>query len=349
MRFLPFIYSLLLVACGDDPPPPPDVRHLEVPLTVLRFDRDLQALDTTRALAELARLDARYGSFTDAFFTHLVPVRRSDFSPKEGVDVLRAYLDFPLTHRVDSVVLSRFPPGEQGGAGPQVQQLADEVKSALRYYRHYLPTAPVPDTLVTFDTHFELAAFLYGHGQLAAGLDFFLGPDFDYQQVNPEEPIFSDYLAQSYTPANFAGKLMRVLIEDQFPAPRSGRLIDYLIYEGKKLYLLQLVQPTTPEHLVYEVTPEEMDWLHDNETAIYAYLQREDELYATDVAKIKKYTGPAPYSPGMPVESPGGSVNYLGRQIVAAFMAAHPEVTVPELMAIADGQEILRRARYKPR
>ncbi len=349
MRFRPFICLLLLLGCGDDIPPPPDVSHIEVPLTVLRFDRDLQALDTTRVPAELARLDAKYGSFTEAFFTHLVPVRRGDFSPEEGVDVLRAYLDFPLTRRVDSVVLDRFPPGAQGGAGPRVQGLADELQSALRYYRHYLPEAPVPDTLVTFDTHFELAAFLYGSGQLAAGLDFFLGPDFDYEQVNPEEPIFSSYLAQSYTPANFAGKLMRVLVEDEFPAPRSGRLIDYLIYEGKKLYLLQLVQPTTPEHLVYEVTPEEMDWLRDNETAIYAYLQREDELYATDVAKIKKYTGPAPYSPGMPVESPGGSVNYLGRQIVAAFMAANPGVTVPELLAITDGQEILRRARYKPR
>ncbi len=337
------------MGCENDAPPPPDVSDIDVPLTVLRFDRDLAALDTARIPAELARLDAEYGSFTDAFFTHLVPVRRGDFSPAEGANVLKAYLDFPLTHRVDSVVLDRFPTDASAGAGPQVQGMADALQQALRYYRYYLPDAPVPDTLVTFDTHFELAAFLYGTGQLAAGLDFFLGPDFDYEQVNPEEPIFSAYLAQSYTPDNFAGKLMRVVVEDRFPAPRSGRLLDYLIYEGKKLYLLQLVQPETPEHLIYEVTPDEMDWLRDNETAIYAYLQRENELYATDVNKIKKYTGPAPYSPGMPPESPGGAVNYLGRQIVAAFMAANPDLTVPELLAITDGQEILRRARYKPR
>ncbi|MCP9237458.1 hypothetical protein [Lewinella sp. JB7] len=334
---------LILGSCSPDEPPPPDVSHIDVPLTVLRFDRALAELDTTTLDTEMARLDETFGDFTDVYFTHIVPLRGGDLNPAESSNVLRAYLEYPLTRFVDSIVGQRF------GAGPQVQRLTEELRQSLRYYKHYLPGAPLPDTLVTYDSHFELAAFLYGDGQLAAGLEFFLGPDFDYQLVNPEEPIFSDYLARSYTPAHFTGKLLRVLIEDRFPAPRSGRLIDYLVYEGKKLYLLDLLQPETPDHVVYEVSPEEMEWLRDNETEIYAYLQRENELYATDVNKIKKYTGPAPYSQGMPRESPGGAVNYVGRQIVASFLSANPDVSIAELMAMQDGQDILRRARYKPR
>ncbi len=347
--FLPFLLlSALLTGCSNEPSPP-DVSDLPVDLTVLRFDRALASLDTSRLTEEVRELDTHFGSFTDAFFTHLVPVRRGDFSPAEGERVLRAYLSYPLTARVDSTVLAHFPPGADGGAGTQVQGLADEFARGLQYYRYYVPEAPVPDTLVTFDTHFELAAFLYGDGQIAAGLDFFLGPDFNYTQVNPEEPIFSQYLRQSYTPEHFAGKLLRVVVEDRFPPPRTGRLLDYLIYEGKKLYLLELLQPETPEDVVYEVTEEQMEWLRGNETPIYAYLQREDLLYTTDVSKIQKYTRPAPYTPGMPAESPGGAVNYLGRQIVAAYLAAHPDTSISDLMAIADGQEILSGARYKPR
>ncbi|NJB87135.1 hypothetical protein GGR26_002912 [Lewinella marina] len=342
--FLPLLF-LTFTSCSEEPPPP-DVSDIEVDLTVLRFDQALTQLDTSDLPAELERLDDTYGSFTDAFFTHLVPVRRGDFSAEEGQNVLRAYLEYPLTRVVDSTVAEHFSPE---GGGAQVPQMVEDFRQGLRYFRHYLPDAPLPDTLVTFNTHFELAAFLYGEGQIAVGLEFFLGPDFDYALVNPEEPIFSDYLAQSYTPAHFTGKLLRVLVEDRFPPPRSGRLIDYLIYEGKKLYLLELLQPATPDHVVYEVTEEQMDWLRDNETPIYAYLQREDILYSTDVNRINKYTRPAPYTPGMPVESPGGAVNYLGRQIVAAYMAAHPEVSLTELMEMTDGQEILRGARYKPR
>ncbi|WP_116127275.1 hypothetical protein [Lewinella sp. IMCC34183] len=341
LPLLPFAF--VLVACSDTPPPP-DVSDIPVELTVLRFDRALAAVDTADLAGELAELDDRFGSFTDAFFTHLVPLRRGDLSPAEGQNVLRAYLDFPLTGVVDSTVEARFP-----GGGARVQGMVDQFEQGLRYYRHYLPDAPVPDTLVTFDTHFELAAFLYGDGEIAAGLEFFLGPDFDYTQVNPEEPIFSSYLARSYTPEHFSAKLLRVLLEDYFPAPRTGRLLDYLLYEGKKLYLLELLQPETPPHVVYEVSEEQLAWLRDNETQIYAYLQREDILYATDVSLINKYTRPAPYTPGMPAESPGGAVNYLGRQIVAAYLEAHPETTLPELLAISDGQELLRGARYKPR
>ena len=335
-----------LSSCTPDGPPPPDVSDITVDLKVLRFDRALAGLDTSDLTTSVAELDRQYGSFTDVFFTHLVPVRRGDFSPAEGERVLRAYLDYPLTHFVDSLVAAEY--GDVR-AGPQVQSLVEELTTSLQYYRHYFSAAPLPDTLVTYANNFELAAFLYGEGQLAAGLDFFLGPDFDYSQVDPNEPIFSAYLAQSYTPEHFAGKLLRVLLEDRFPPPRSGRLIDYLVYEGKKLYVLERLLPEVPRHVVYEVTEEEMAWLEDNETPIYAYLQREDELYTTDVNKIRKYTGPAPYSVGMPQESPGGAVNFLGRQIVGSYMAQHPEVTLAELMEIGDGQEILRGARYKPR
>jgi hypothetical protein len=270
-------------------------------------------------------------------------VRRGDFSPEEGREVLAAYLAYPLTRRIDSLVEANL------GGGARVQSLVEDLEQRLRYYHHYLPEAPLPDTLVTFASHFDLAAFIYGEGQLAAGLDFFLGPDFPYEQVDANEPIFSNYLTHTYTPDHFTGKLLRVLIEDRFPPPRSGRLIDYLIYEGKKLYLLELLQPETDRHVVYEVTPEQMTWLEDNETEIYNYLQRERELYATEVDKIRKYTRPAPSSPGMPPESPGGAVNFLGRQIVASYLTANPDVTLAQLMQLEDGQHILQAARYKPR
>ncbi|MGB3799197.1 MAG: hypothetical protein WA952_05235 [Lewinella sp.] len=338
----------LLSACTPDEPPPPDVSDIAVDLEVLRFDREIASLDTSRTGEELERLDRSYGSFTDVYFTHLVPVRRGDFSPEEGEQVMQAYLEYPLTRFVDSLVTERFPM-EAAGGGAQVNSMIENLEQSLRYYQHYLPEAPVPDTLVLYATHFELAAFLYGDGELAAGLDFFLGPDFDYSQVNPEEPIFSKYLAESYTPEHFTGKLLRVLLEDLYPQPRSGRMIDYLIYEGKKLYLLEHLMPETADRIVYEVTEEQMDWLRENETPIYAFLQQEELVFSTDVNKINKYTRPAPDTPGMPKESPGGAVNYLGRQVVAAYMQQHPEVTIPELMAMEDGQVILRGARYKPR
>ncbi|MEM6769702.1 MAG: hypothetical protein AAF597_03870 [Bacteroidota bacterium] len=342
------VYLLMLVfglwACNNDNEelPPPDVSGIKMDVKVLRFDRAMMAIDTQNIGQGIAGLDRDFGSFSGIFLKHVIPLRRGDFSPEEQKDVMRAFLTYPLVQEVNERVKAQFSAADISAQEARLEQ-------ALRYYHYYLPGAPAPDTLVTYLAQFELAAFLYGEGQLAVGLDFHLGPDYDYLSVDPREPIFSEYLSRTYTPKHMTEKLMRVLIEDYIPRPRSGRLVDYLLYEGKKLYLLDKVLPETPNHLLHEVTAEQMGWLERNEVAIYAQLQKENQFYSTDQTLIKKLTQPAPYSQGMPRESPGQAVNYLGKQIIASYVRANPKVTMEELINIEDGQEILAGARYKPR
>lgn len=337
-----------LASCTNEPAVPrPDLSGTDVDLTVLRFDRALAEVDTSAAgggaAGAMSRLGGAFGDFTAVYFTHLIPLRRGDLSPAEQRAAFRAYLDYPLRQRVSQLVSQRFP-------DDRVDELADAVRRGLQHYAYYLPDSPVPDTLVTFESTFELAAFLYGDNNLAVGLDFFLGPDFDYAALNPEETIFSDYLTRTYTPEHLPGKALRALLDDRLPRPRAGRLLDYLVYEGKKLYALRHLLPAAPDHVVFEVSPEEMGWLRENETQIYAYLQREELLYSTDAARIRKYTQPGPSTQGMPPESPGGAVNYLGYRIVSAWMAAHPGADwAADLFPLTDGQQLLTQARYKPR
>lgn len=339
---------LLLVcslwACNNDNGelPPPDVSGIKMDVEVLRFDRAMMDIDTLNTGPGIARLDSDFGSFTNIFLKHVIPLRRGDFGPEEQKDVMRAFLTYPLVKSINKRVEVQF-------SEEVINQQEARLEQALRYYQFYLPAAPVPDTLVTYLSQFELAAFLYEEGQLAIGLDFYLGPDFDYLGVDPREPIFSEYLSRTYTPEHMTEKLMRVLIQDYLPRPRAGRLVDYLLYEGKKLYLLDRVLPEVSNHLLHEVTEEQMDWLERNEIAIYAQLQKENQFYSTDPILIKKLTQPAPYSQGMPRESPGQAVNFLGKRIIESYVLANPKVTMEELMAIEDGQKILAGARYKPR
>ncbi|MTB52044.1 hypothetical protein [Lewinella sp. W8] len=337
------ILVLSLAACsGDEEPPPPDVSGIDVSVDLLRYERSVMNLDTNDLAAGIAALDEDFGEFSDVYLTYIVPLRRGDFSPEEQLAVMKAFVTFPLIQALDSLVAERF-------TDEKMARQQDELEQALRYYKYYLPDAPLPDTLMTYLAQFELAALLYGEGQLAVGLDFFLGPEFDYQAVDARETIFSSYLSRTYTPEHMTEKLMRVLIDDYIPRPRAGRLIDYLVYEGKKLFLLDRVLPGVSDSILFEVSGAEMDWLRENETQIYAYVQKEKILYDSSTDLIRKYTQPAPYSPGMPQESPGGAVNYLGKRIVEAFVRANPKITMEELINIEDGQRILEAARYKPR
>ena len=335
--------GLLLTGCAPEESfPVPDVSGLESPVTLVRYDRALSALDTADLAAAVATLEDRYPVFTDVYLTDVLPLRRRLSDPEEQLLALRAFFAYPLVREIDSLVSARFTDADLAEQTARLEQ-------ALRYYRHYLPNAPRPDTLVTFYSQFEVAAALYGNGDLAAGLEFFLGPDYDYQRVSARDPIFSAYLARSYTPDHLTGKLMRVVIDDFVDPPRGGKLIDHLIYEGKKRFLLERVLPGVPAHVVHEVSPEQQAWLAENEIAIYAHLQKEKHLYATDPVLIRKYTQPAPSSQGMPAESPGQAVNFLGQRIVEAYVRNNPGVDMAALLAETDGQRILAGARYKPR
>jgi hypothetical protein len=302
----------------------------------------MKAMDTADHASGINRLDEQFPDFTDNFLRHIIPLRRGDFSPEEQLLMMKAFLTFPLIREVDSTIIQKFPEAA-------LERQRVNFEEALRYYKYYLPDAPRPDTLLTFFSQFELAGALYGDGDMAVGLEFFLGPDYDYQQVDPRETIFSSYLSRTYTPEHMTEKLMRTLIEDRIPRPRGGRLVDYLIYEGKKLFLLNKVLPEIPDSIIQEVTAPQMEWLRENEIPIYAHLQKEKHLYSTDPVLIRKYTQPSPSSQGMPGEAPGQAVNYLGKKIVEAFVKANPSISMAQLLAIDDGQKVLAGARYKPK
>lgn len=347
IAFIAIFILLLCTACGEESAEIPDVEHLKKPLLVRHFEQDLFQLDTTQIAREAARLDATYPGFTDIFFRYVIPLRRGDFAPQEQEDILKAYLNYPLSqelYRLSQEQFANWP----ARATSRLQSSHTDLTTAMAFFRYYLPEATVPDTVVTFVSQFEFAGFLYGDNKLAIGLDMFLGPDFDYKTVSTTDPIFSSYLTRTYTPPHLATKMMQLLIEDQTEDPAGGRLIDYLINNGKKLYLLDKVLPNTPDSIKLEMTATQVEWLAENEAQVYIFLQSEELLYETDTRKFRKYIDPSPNSPGMPAAAPGRSANYLGWKIVAAWMQQHPEASINELLSISDGQRILEESRYKP-
>ena len=122
-----------------------------------------------------------------------------------------------------------------------------------------------------------------------------------------------------------------------------------MVHNGKQLYVLDQLMPYTPDSIKLEVTAEQTQWLEDNELEMWAYFLKEDLLYSNDWQKIRKLVEYSPHSPGMPKEAPGRSGNWVGWQIVKAYMKQHPDTTLPELLAMEDAQALLDASRYKPR
>jgi len=338
-KFL-FISGLLLfISCSADKKNIPDVSDIEVKVSLRRFEKDLFAIDTNRVEEGLAALEKSYPEFSELFFNEILGSKNLQIVPEGHVAYMEGFLKHPSIRALYDSCMLKFD---------KMPQIEKDFEQAFRYFKYYFPKREIPD-ITTFISEYAIGNFIYGENALAVGLDFFLGAQHPYALLNPGNANFSAYLTRTFTPEHLVSKTMQPLIEDMLGAPYGNRLIDMMIYNGKKLYLQDLLMPLTPDSIKFEVTADQAQWLEDNQLEMWAFFLSENLLYASDWAQIRKFVEYSPHSPGMPEEAPGRTANWIGLQIVKAYMKEFPETSAEQLLELRDAQDFLTKSKYKPR
>jgi hypothetical protein len=331
---------VFLTSCiSDDREPVPDVSKIEVEVPFRRFEQDIFKLDTNNISTSLERLEAEYPEFSEVFFGQILRSKDPSVAPEGHAEYVRGFLTHPAVRHLYDTCMILYS---------DMSDIQKEFRRAFQFYKHYFPQRPVPD-VTTFISEYTVGAFIYGENSLAVGLDFFLGEGYSYQQYNPGNPVFSAYLTRTFNRDHLVGKTLQPLIEDLLGPPYGNRLIDFMIYNGKKLYLLDKLLPLAPDSVILEVTAEQVEWLQDNELQMWAHFLSENLLYSSDFQSIRKLVEYSPHSPGMPPEAPGRTANWVGWQIVRAYMKQFPETTMEDLIALRDPQALLDMSKYKPK
>lgn len=337
--FAVFMLSALIWGCQlGEQEFVPDVSGIESTVEIRRFDQALFQLDTNNIEAELEALTEAYPELSAIYFSRILRANDPQVAPDGPAPYIKGFLQHePVRNLYDSVQAHY----------PEMAGIEIELARAFQFFQYYFPEEPVP-TVSTLISEYAVAAFVYGENDLGISLDYFLGSDYPYQKLNPRDPAFSAYLTRTFNQEHLTSKAIQTLINGLVPPPRQQRLLDLMIDNGKKLYILDKLLPYTPDSIKLEVTGEQVEWLNDNELEMWAFLIKEDLMYATDSRKIRKLVDYSPHSPGMPEEAPGRTANWVGWQVVQAYMRRHPETTLQELIAIEDAQALLDASRYKP-
>ncbi len=93
--------------------------------------------------------------------------------------------------------------------------------------------------------------------------------------------------------------------------PLKNDLISGMIYQGKIMYLLQQILPEEKGYRLLGFTAEQEEWCRNNEEQIWRFLIENDYLFSTQQRIMTKYLNDAPFTSGMPVESPGRAVDRI--------------------------------------
>lgn len=336
------IFMLSLVSCGVDRSESiPDVSDIEVDYDIYRVDELIHNIDTSNLAVGIEKFQSTYPKFYDIYFQHVLPIVGD--TEDQFQENLKGYLTDKRVRRLLDTVDMVFDGIEDN--------LKKDFDQAFKLMKHYYPDFEAPN-VYTYTAEYAIQQFLFedADGEAAAiGLDLYLGETYPYKKIDPQEPAFSSYLTRSFNKDHIVRNVMDLIISDRLGVSNGSRLLDQMIHNGKRIYLLDKVLPMVHDSVILKYNKDQTEWVKDNELEMWAFFFDQDLFYESNSMKINKYVNPSPDSPGMPRSAPGETGNYMGLQIIKQYMDRYPETTIKELFDMTDAQELMTKSRYKPK
>jgi hypothetical protein len=334
--------TIFLSGCGTTPTDVP-LDQIDLKTDISRFDLlQHQATEAFKADSTADPLTVYMASLgkDKKFVAEFLGLRTDTLIPDTS---LANFFAEHLSHRnfqelLDTIAIA-FPPGSG---------LEASFIPPLKRLHHHFPDQKIP-AVRTFASGFTTTAqgmdqVIFTPHYLGVGLHYFLGAHFPYYP--PDLPMF---MRKRCTPNHVLtvtfGKIGERIIAPE-DLNKQPILIDQMMRAGISLAFLDKLLPDTPDSLKIFYSPSQMKWAEENEAQVYKYMI--ENLYSTDVEVHRDYVDEAPFTSGFSRESPPRLGQYIGWMIVRSFMAAHPEVTIAELMKRKDYDQIFQESEYKP-
>ena len=227
---------------------------------------------------------------------------------------------------------------------PSLRPFEDTLRPLFQHIKYYFPRVNDPKVVLLTNNVDYQNKTVYTDSLVLISLDTFLGAK------NPLYEGIPQYIVRdmdvSYLGAHLADEFALTVV----PSPSDRTLLSQMIFYGKRYYIKDLLLPATKDEIKISYTEEEMKWVRENERFIWQYFIEYELLYKTQSSYVLRFIEPAPFSKfylEIDNESPGKIGQWLGWQILRAYVAKHPDKTPQEILA-TPAQEIFTEANYKP-
>ena len=226
-----------------------------------------------------------------------------------------------------------------------IEPLERDVNHLFKHIKYLFPFIKTPRVItLTNNVDYQIKT-VYSDSLLLISLDTFLGSE------NPLYDGIPSYIRKELDP-----KYIIVQIADKFgtfiiPPVEDRTFLARMIYEGKKLYLHDLLIPHVPIEDRIAYTKKEFNWALENEKYVWQYFIEKQVLYQTQLEWVHRFIDPAPFSKfylQLDNETPGRIGSWLGWQIVNSYMTQFPETPLDELLKISP-QKLFNLSKYKPK
>lgn len=312
-----------------------------------RLDIDVSNVDVT---VDLERIDQQWFELTPVSYRAKHPQWLNQFPdlyPRYIEDILGfgGAEDTNLFSQIRRFTTDRSISevnGELQSLYPDLDFLQEDLTQAWKYYQFYFPNRHIPKHMIFmggFNTPVAVTDDAIG-----IGLEMYMGSNSVYYEFL-QIPLF---IRQRMTKDHIAPTALKGWVESEFILNEENpTLLDRIVHEGKILYALDAIFPSTDDSLKIFYSKGGMEWAEAHEEFVWAHFIDEEFLFETNTTLIGKYTNDGPFTVDLAKESPSRMGIYIGWQIVRAYMENQETINLEKLMA-TDAEEILNKSKYKP-
>lgn len=326
------VLTTLLVGCSSRSPYFPKQMEEQV-IELVRFDNDLMNVQAATAKEDIAILYEQYPSFMPTYVEDILGISRYDTTYL--AEALPAFLNdtiygFKQTNAYEKVVFE------------DVHSIEQELNDAFTRVHYLYPEWEIP-TVYLFVSGFN-ASLLFVEDGIAVGADMYLGSDYEYYNR-----VVYEYQKQTMRKECIAADVVSAYLFRHIAyTSTKSRLLDNMIYRGKVLFILSQIFDYLPNYEVMGYSEAQWDWCEKHERDIWNLMMDKRDLFKTETLVLTSYLNDGPFTAEISQESPGRLGTWVGWQIVASYMRHHPEISLQQLAAEADAEQLLQMSYYKP-
>lgn len=341
------LLSLLLIGCHPNGNAP-DVSEIKLPMELHRFEKDFFAIDTNHVAMALQDLIKKYPDFTPDYIRFILGLEPDSVlipGDEQSMAIKRFIRDYQQVYQTSMELFSDF------------SKALEDIEQSLKYVKYYFPKYPLPTHVITFigplnatfQTSYGMQSDILMPYGLGIGLQLHLGKNFTFYQSAAGQALFPAYISRNFDRAHIVVNSMKVIVDDLYPPPApGGALIEQMVQQGRRLYLLTQFVPEVPDSVIMGYTSAQMKAVKNNEAVIWSFFLTNDLLNNADEGRIQNYLHAGPKTPEFGEGAPGNLGSYTGLLIVRKFRENYPEVSLDSLMNMPP-REIYNRSKYKPR
>lgn len=327
--YLSFIAFFIVCSCGSDSSQKLnfDVSHINIPyFKIKRYEQDLFKIDTLFFLQELNAIQNQYSVFLG-----------NEKIEEEYAQPLYKYITDPKLRQLNIEVQKKYS---------DISFLEKELKNAFQYYLYYFPDAQLPDVYTYISGLYYEYPIQISDQAMIIGLDLYLGANFQTYKDHGIPVYKSKRMTNEHITIDCMKELAQVFIDNNIV---HKNFLEEIIHNAKTLYFVDALLPTKADHFKIGFNEEQLNWCKSNEQNIWAFFIDQQILYSADYELTRKFTQDGPFTLAFSRNAPAKIGDWIGWQILRAYMNNNPEVMLNQLLQETNAQKILKESKYKPR